>query len=127
MTDVFTPPWSRLSPATLRVLEQLGFKGLSMGTGFPRGTKSVSGLRNLRTQLDLHERESEEPASDFHSLLDEISSLLSKKEIIGITIHHHRMNLFAFEFLDKLILLLDRQAQCRLVGFRELLELNEHD
>lgn len=127
MTDVFTPPWSRLSSATLRVLEQLGFKGVSMGTGFPRSTKSVSGLRNLRTLLDLHERESKDPASDFRSLLGEISSLLSKKEILGITIHHHRMNLFAFEFLDQLILLLDRQAQCRFVGFRDLLESNEHD
>jgi len=127
MADVFTPPWDRLSPATLRVLDQLGFKGVSMGATVPKGTKSVSALRNFRTQLHLHERDSKDAASDFQTLLEEITVLLSRKKLIGITVHHHRMTSFAFEFLEKLVLLLDRQAGCRFVGFRDLLESDEHE
>jgi hypothetical protein len=120
LVDVFTPPWNRLSHATIKILEELDFKAVSMTGTFPRGYKNVEGLKNLRIQLDLHTRKSKDGALDFGALLEELSGLLAKREPIGIMIHHQRMTFFAFEFLKELLHLLQTRGNAHFSTFKEL-------
>jgi hypothetical protein len=118
----FTPPWNRLSNSTLRILQELGFRGVSMNGPFPRGVKPSIGLRNLRIQLDLHTRRAKNGHSDFHDMLDELKTLMGKKDPWGIMIHHQRMTTFAFQFLDELLGVLKNQARANFLCFKEILE-----
>lgn len=119
---VFTPPWNRVPTSTLKVLQELNFKAVSM-TGFlPRIFKPGPHFKNLRIQLDLHTRKSRDGHTDFLNLLDELSAFMSKREPVGIMLHHHRMTPFAFEFLDELLSLFRHQAQAQCLSFEELLE-----
>ena len=123
---VFTPPWNRLPSATLRILQELDFKAVSITGALPRVGRTTASLRNLRIQIDLHTRKTKDGNADFQTLLAELGAALLKKEPIGIMLHHHRMNPFAFEFLDELLNLLKHKVQSQFLGFAELLE-NEHD
>ena len=125
-TPVFTPPWNRLSGATLRMLQELDFKAVSITDSLPATTKPCVGLRNLRIQLDLHTRKAKIGQTDFSNLLRELGALMAREEPIGIMLHHHRMTLFAFEFLDELLSLLKNKARSRFLSFADLLE-DEHD
>jgi hypothetical protein len=119
---IFTPPWNRLSPLTIKILQQLNFKGVSLAGPFPRGVRPPSGLTNLRVQIDLHTRKSRESEQDYVDLLDQITTVMAKKEPVGIMIHHQRMSLFAFEFLHELLTALNNRTQVNLQGFRNILE-----
>jgi len=125
LLKVFTPPWNRLSASTLKILQELGFSGVSLAGPFPRGVKPSVLLPNLRIQIDLHTRKAKDGAADFQGLMDEFASLSVKKEPVGIMIHHHRMTRFAFEFLDELLRLLKHHTGTRLLSFREILERND--
>lgn len=127
LTNVFTPPWNRLSGSTLRILQDLKFSGVSMAGPFPRGVKPHIGLSNLRVQIDLHTRRSRDAASDLQTVLDELGSLAGRKEPVGIMIHHPRMTSFAFEFLDELLNLLRNHVRARLLSFREILEREDEE
>lgn len=118
---VFTPPWNRLSLSTIKILQELDFRGVSLTDPLPRGSKTPVELINLRIQLDLHTRKARDGVSDYRVLLEELTSLLEKKEPSGIMIHHQRMTLFAFEFLNELLRLL-KQTEARFLSFEELLE-----
>jgi hypothetical protein len=124
-TPIFTPPWNRLSPLTVKIVQQLNFRGVSLAGPFPRGVRPPTGLTNLRIQIDLHTRKGREPDQDYQDLLDEITTLMTKKEPVGIMVHHHRMSLHAFEFLQELLTLLNDHPQVRLKGFREILETKD--
>ena len=119
---VFTPPWNRLSPLTVKIVQQLNFRGISLAGPLPRGARQPSGLANLRVQIDLHTRKAREPEKDYLDLLDELTALMGKKEPIGIMVHHHRMSLFAFDFLHELLTVLNHHSQVDLQGFRNFLE-----
>ena len=120
LAEVFTPPWNRLSNATIKILHELNFKAVSMTSPFPRGYKNTEGLKNLRIQLDLHTRKAKDGISDFKTLLEEITVLLGKRERIGIMIHHQRMTSFAFEFLEELLHLLKNHSKAHFLDFKEL-------
>ncbi len=119
---VFTPPWNRLSPLTIKIVQQLNFKGVSLAGPFPRGVRNPSSLANLRVQIDLHTRKARESEQDYSSLLEELSSVMAKREPIGIMLHHHRMSLFAFEFLNELLRVLNNHTQVSLQSFHSILE-----
>ncbi len=119
---VFTPPWNRLSPLTIKIVKQLHFKGVSLAGPFPRGVRSPSSLANLRIQIDLHTRKAKDSEQDYTDLLDELSTMMAKKEPVGIMLHHHRMSPFAFEFLDEFLKVLNNSTQVNLRGFRNILE-----
>jgi peptidoglycan/xylan/chitin deacetylase (PgdA/CDA1 family) len=122
LVRVFTPPWNRLSSSTLKILQELGFRGVSMAGPFPRGVKPPVGLANLRVQLDLHTRRSTDGDADFQDLLDELKVLLGKKDPWGIMIHHQRMTAFAFQFLDQLLSILKHHARADFLRFKDVLE-----
>lgn len=119
---VFTPPWNRLSSKTLRILQELDFKGVSTDGPLPGLIKPVINLRNLRIFLDLHTRKSNDAELDFKIMLKQLSDVLSRTEPSGIMLHHQRMTHFAFEFLNELIQLLKMSGKVRFLGFPELLE-----
>jgi hypothetical protein len=126
LVPVFTPPWNRLPIATLRILQELNFKAVSMTKPFPSIIIPSIGLRNLRIQLDLHTRKAKDGSTDFINLLNELSNLATKKEPLGIMLHHQRMTLFAFEFLSELLHLFKYKVRARFLSFADLLE-NEYD
>lgn len=119
---VFTPPWNRLSASTIKILQQLDFKAVSIPKPLPKGLKGPMGLKNLRIQLDLHTRKAKDRELDFHNLLGELTAALGRKEPSGIVIHHQRMTLFAFKFLDELLHVLKDRGQVTFLSFREIFE-----
>lgn len=126
LVPVFTPPWNRLPIATLRILQELNFKAVSITKPFPSTIIPGIGLKNLRIQLDLHTRKAKDGSTDFLNLLNELSNLATKKEPFGIMLHHQRMTLFAFEFLNELLHLFKHKVRARFLSFADLLE-NEYD
>jgi len=126
LVPVFTPPWNRLPTATLKILQELNFRAVSMTKPFPSSVKPGLGLKNFRIQLDLHTRKAKDGSADFIALLGELSHLMTKKEPVGIMLHHQRMPLFAFEFLNELMHLLKHKVGARFLSFTDLLE-NEYD
>ncbi len=120
--NVFTPPWNRLSGSTLRILQELGFEGVSMGKYFPRGLRPPLTMKNLRVNLDLHTRKEKDSQKDYRDMLEELAALLGRREPVGIMIHHQKMTYFAFEFLDELLVLLKSLPGIQFVSFQEILD-----
>ena len=118
---VFTPPWNGFSTATLRILHNLDFKGISAMDPFPPGVKSRYGIQHLPVRLDLHTRKAKDPAGDFALLMDQFTGLSKMKGRTGIMIHHQRMTPFAFEFLDRMIYNLKYVIKARFCSFKEML------
>ena len=118
---VFTPPWNRLSFLTLRILQDLQFKGVSLWGPFPRGHKPPIALKNLRIQIDLHTRKAAEGEADYRALLEELKTFLAKRDPVGVMIHHQRMNLLAFQFLHELLSLLKNRFGAQFLSFRTML------
>lgn len=122
---IFTPPWNRFSPATMKALRKLDFKGISAAPPYPSGTKIPYGFLNLPACIDLHTRKEKDPERDLERLLEEISSLCRMKEPAGIIIHHQRMTSFAFEFLDQMLYNLISIAGAQVYSFKELLDCTD--
>ncbi|HQN18166.1 MAG TPA: polysaccharide deacetylase family protein [Syntrophobacteraceae bacterium] len=119
---VFTPPWNRLSTATLKVLKELHFRAVSLDGPMPGTVKHGVGFKNLRIQLDLHTRKEKNGEADFDNLLGELCGLMTQKAPVGIMLHHQRMTLFAFEFLDELLHCIKHKLYAQCLSFEELLE-----
>ncbi|MCE5336615.1 MAG: polysaccharide deacetylase family protein [Desulfobacteraceae bacterium] len=122
---VFTPPWNRFSAASVKILQKLGFRGISTEPSLPSGLRLPAGLNHLPVQLDLHFRTPKAPAEDFADLLRQISSLCDRKEKTGIVIHHQRMTPFAFEFLEHLLYNLKHVSKARFFDFKEIFDCSD--
>jgi hypothetical protein len=61
-------------------------------------------------------------ATDFQNVLAELVHLLARKEPFGVVIHHKRMTLFAFEFVDLLLHLLRSRGDVGFLSFQEILD-----
>lgn len=125
LLHVFSPPWNRLCPTTIKVIQALQFKGISMMGPFPRGVKTGNDLKNLRIQVNLHSRKGRDGEGDFRLLCHELTSWTGRREPVGIMLHHQRMNDFAFQFLHELLHLLKHQVGARFLSFREILEKDD--
>jgi hypothetical protein len=120
-TPIFTPPWNRFTAATVKVLRNLNFTGISASSSLPPGVKIPYDFSNLAVQLDLHTRHTKNPEDDFCKLLEEFGELSNAKEPAGIMIHHHHMTPFAFEFLDRMLYNLKCVMKARFFSFKEIL------
>jgi hypothetical protein len=125
--EVFTPPWNRLSISTVKILQQLAFRGVSLAGPLPRGAKLSPPLKNLRVQIDLHTRKAKDGAADFAALLEEFTMYLSRKDPLGIMIHHQRMTPFAFEFLEEMLRSFKASERVRLSSLKEILEIGDEN
>ena len=125
LVPVFTPPWNRLSAATLSVLHNLDFKAVCSTEPFPPGIKSRYGIKHLPVRLTLHTRKVKNAADDFALLMDQFYGLSKMKGPSGILIHHQRMTLFAFEFLDRMLYNLKYVIKARFCSFKEMLKTSD--
>jgi hypothetical protein len=120
---VFSPPWNRLSAATLKALQKLDFKAVSAAEPFPPGMDSRYGIRRFPVRLDLYNRTDQNPAADFALLIDQLCGLSKMKSPTGIVVNHHLMTQFAFEFLDRLLFNLKYVMNAKLSSFMEMLKV----
>jgi hypothetical protein len=118
---VFAPPWHHFSASTLKILQQLDFKGFTTTDPLPPAARCRHRMQYLPVRLDLHAREAKDPVADFALLIDQFSGLSKAKGPTGILINHQRMTSFAFQFLDRMIYNLKYVVKARLCSLKEIL------
>ncbi len=116
---VFTPPWNRVDPETMRILREEGFRAISRY----RGDKlpPLPELPDLPANVDLHTRKEPSPAEGWSALLAELEQALASGTA-GLMLHHQRMNKASFLFLEQLLPRLQAHAGIELVHFGSLLQ-----
>lgn len=119
---VFTPPWNRLDLTTLEVLQRLDFKGVSLDGPFPRGAKHSIKLKNFRIALDMHTRKSVQKEFAFDEFMKDLEALFTQKGPVGIMIHHHRMNIQAFEILNLILKLIKEHSKSCCLSIKEVVQ-----
>lgn len=95
----FTPPWNRCSDATLQILTELGFRGISRSRGEQVGKTS---LEDFFINVDLHTRKEPDGRSALEALCAELRQAVDN-HYVSIMIHHQMMNDRAFDLLDLLL------------------------
>jgi peptidoglycan/xylan/chitin deacetylase (PgdA/CDA1 family) len=118
---VFAPPWNHLSASTLKILQQLDFKGFSATDPFQPAARCRYGMQYLPVRLDLHNRQGKDATADFAMLMDQLSGLSKAKGPTGIMISHQRMTSFAFQFLDRMLYNLKHVVKAQFCNFRKML------
>jgi peptidoglycan/xylan/chitin deacetylase (PgdA/CDA1 family) len=113
---VFTPPWNRCSPDTLRIIQDLGYRAVSRSHPAP---PPPDGLTDFAVNLDLHTRKDGGGRRGWAHLLQDVENSLSGGRC-GIMLHHRRMNDAAFDFLVILLEILVAHPRIRLVNFKHL-------
>ncbi len=94
---VFTPPWNRCDPDTLKLLGQLEYRAVSRNAGNDRTDPLKIAEYNIH--VDLHTRKEKSPEKGWAGLFHELGKAL-KAGRCGIMIHHQRMNEQAFVFME---------------------------
>lgn len=123
LQPVFTPPWNRCSEATLALLKELGFQGVSTSAGRGPGSAPAANrnaLADYSINVDLHTRRETDPAACLNGLLGEFRQAATAGRI-GIMLHHQRMNEAAFAMLDGLLGYMTRTPRLRAVTFVDFL------
>jgi peptidoglycan/xylan/chitin deacetylase (PgdA/CDA1 family) len=115
---VFTPPWNRVDPDTLKALHHLGYGAISR-YGNDR-LPSLPGLPDFSVNVDLHTRKEASRDLCWQSLLAELEQALFSGTV-GLMIHHQRMNEAAFEVLERLLVRFKAEPGLRLRHFGEML------
>ena len=114
---VFTPPWNRCNLETLKLLKDCGFFAVSRNCrALPPAPHP---LPDFCVDVDLHTRKVIDPATEWSRFFAELTEYLSSGRC-GIMIHHRKMNMAAFDFLEILLKILTRQKRIRLVNFKNL-------
>jgi hypothetical protein len=116
---VFTPPWNRCDQKTLAVLEDLDYAAVSRSR--KSRSPSLSALPEFDVNVDLHTRKEKSAAAGWHNLLAEMQQAIASGRC-GIMIHHQRMNVAAFEFLEILLVTLAGFQEIKPVHFKDMLD-----
>ena len=117
---VFTPPWNRCDPRTLRFLKKHGYVAVSRSQNPDRSM--LKGLTDICVNVDLHTRKERSSASGWANLFEELKAAISSGRC-GIMIHHNRMNPAAFDFLEMLLNFIAARTELQLVHFRDLAQV----
>lgn len=113
---VFTPPWNRMDGRMGNILQSLGFQAAS------RNDKAFFqeplDFFEVPVNCDLHTRSGTalETWADFYG---EFQWWIAQG-LLGVMLHHQRMNRCALEFLDILLKVLCAEPRIRLAGLDEL-------
>jgi peptidoglycan/xylan/chitin deacetylase (PgdA/CDA1 family) len=97
---VFTPPWNRFDHRVGPILMELGFTAVSRSAGADKKVPLPGGLPDVPVNVDLHTRREQDPAEGLDRLVREFQDAATSG-LIGVMIHHQRMNNAAFDFLDR--------------------------
>ncbi len=120
----FTPPWNRCGKETLRHLHALGYKAVSRSRG--ASPAAPEGLPDFQVNVDLHTRKERDPGEAWRALFAELRQAAATG-LVGVMIHHQRMNDAAFHFLDILVRILCRSPDFQPVTLKELAEFRGRD
>ena len=111
---VFTPPWNRCSAQALDILVQEGFLAVSRW----QETKPTAPLVDLAVNVDLHTLRQETAEACGERLVRDWQRGIEAGRL-GIMLHHQCMNEHAFDFLERIMSMVDRLG-LRVCTFREL-------
>jgi hypothetical protein len=117
---IFTPPWNRCSKITLALLQEMGYKAVSRSQG--SRPQAPAGFPDHAVHVDLHTDRAPTAALGWQRLLNRLTEGL-RNPVCGIMIHHKRMNAAAFDFLDRLLEILNRQPGIARADLRDLPKL----
>ncbi|WP_161794802.1 polysaccharide deacetylase family protein [Desulfonatronum thioautotrophicum] len=118
----FTPPWNRMDTAMENVLQSLGFRAVSRNDKV--FFREPLDLFEVPVNCDLHTRRgtARQAWADFYA---EFQWWIAQG-MLGVMLHHQRMNRHALEFLDMLLSVLCAEPRIRLAGLDELVQENIH-
>jgi hypothetical protein len=116
---VFIPPWNRCTEETHRALDQLGFRALSA----KQGDSVVTGYRfeEISITLDLYRWKDGARLKPPEEVVDDLITQLSRRQTIGVALHHKVMDERAFFFLGSLLDTLMSHPTVRIHSFQGLL------
>ena len=115
---VLVPPWNRFDSGLLERLTGCGFVGLS---GFGRlGAGATPGLAQANTHLDPIDWRGSRLFVGEAEALACLCRSLDLKEPVGILTHHLAMDEAGWQFLERLLEVLDVHPGARLCGADEL-------
>ncbi|MCP4686988.1 MAG: polysaccharide deacetylase family protein [Desulfobacterales bacterium] len=117
----FTPPWNRCGAEALRLLHELGYAAISRSKG--ASPAAPASLPDIRINVDLHTRKEPDPEEAWRNIFAELKRAAAAG-LIGVMIHHQRMNDAAFDFLELLIRELTRPRDFHPVTLKDLAELH---
>jgi hypothetical protein len=111
-SPVFIPPWNRCTEETRRAIDQLGFRALSA----KQESSVVTGYKfeEISITLDIFRWNGGARLKPPEEIVDEMITQLSRRQTIGVALHHKVMDDQAFFFLG---FLLDTLAAHPAIGF----------
>lgn len=118
LTPVFTPPWNRCSLDTMKILQNLGFKGVSRSYGAK--PLPPEGFMDFQIHADLHTLKEKYAEKGWEKLMGQLAAGI-KSRTCGIMIHHMRMNHQAFIFLEYLLKLFAENKQIKIITYKNLI------
>ncbi len=122
-SPVFIPPWNRCVVDTYCVLDQLGFRALSV----KQGSSVVTGYRfkEISITLDLFSWRGGASLKPAEEIVDELTVQLTRQQTIGVMLHHKVMDERAFTLLESLLDALASHPSASFHTFQSLLQLSE--
>jgi hypothetical protein len=119
-SPVFTPPWNRCTEETFKVLDQLGFQGLSK----EQGMQPVTGyhFQEISITLDLYRWKGGATMKLPAEIVQQLLAQIEKGGTIGLLLHHKVMAAQDFAFLDHLLAELRRFPMVRFCTMPDLLQ-----
>lgn len=115
-SSFFTPPWNRCSTATLAILAELGYRGVSRSRGEQGETTA---LQDLYVNVDLHTRKEADGETALQALCSELQKAIDEN-YVSIMIHHQLMDRSSFELLDLLLRRFSESSTFRGCSFADL-------
>ncbi|MBW1990037.1 MAG: hypothetical protein JRI97_10890, partial [Deltaproteobacteria bacterium] len=114
---VYTPPWNRCGRKVLEALTALGFNAVSRAPGAepPAGGE----MKDIPVCMDLHTRKETSPEDAAFRMLAELDRGL-ESGLLGVMIHHHRMNRAAVGYLKRLVGILAAEQNFHLCHLGDL-------
>ncbi|MGD9212177.1 MAG: hypothetical protein PVI90_15455, partial [Desulfobacteraceae bacterium] len=114
---VFTPPWNRCDQRTLIHLNQKKYRAVSRFKGsIPQ---SLSGLPDLYVNVDLHTRKDADSDQMWNNLLNDFTHAF-ESGYCGVMLHHQRMSLAAFSFLEYLLKFVVNSPHVQVTNFNQM-------
>ncbi|MBO0724709.1 MAG: hypothetical protein J2P52_03835 [Blastocatellia bacterium] len=98
---VFIPPWNRCTEETRRAIDHLGFRALSAKQG--RSVATGYRFEEISITLDLYRWNGGARLKAPEEIIDELIVQLSRRQTIGVVLHHKVMDEQAFSFLGSLL------------------------
>ena len=122
-SDLFVPPWNRCTEATARLLEELGYRGLSRIAG--SAPLATGRIREIPVTLDLFTWRPSARLRDAQEIARELAAQIETRDRIGVMLHHKVMDDEARALVAAILSPMRRAPIVEVHTFRSLLALPE--